>query len=280
MRNREPKILWLDLCKNEHPLPCLCGLKQPVTICKFKLNAIDIHDARALSIIAQNDPQLICFDCDFPDLPQLQFIRQVRTLYSQIPVIMLTVQHSENLAVWAFRTGVRNYWVKPMEERVMVEEIGQFTRLFKSMSRRPRINLLKRYPIPREFQFLNKTSTLHRTSSAINYVEKHFQEKIAARTVAALCGISIYTFSRIFHKEYHQTFRDYLTEYRIKRAQTLLANPNISITDTAQLCGFDDPSRFSRLFRRHCGLTPSQFQKNHAALSSTVKASVLTSKKT
>ncbi len=263
MHNREPKILWLDLCKNERHVQCLHGLKLPVTICK--LDDITIHDAKMVSIITRSKPHLIGFDCDFPDLPQLQFLRQIRTLYSQIPVIMLTVQHSESLAVWAFRTGVRNYWVKPLEERLILEEIEQFTQQFKSVTRRPRINLLKRYPIPREFYFLNKSIPSHRTLGAINYVETHFQEKIAAKTVAALCSMSVYTFSRTFHQEHHQTFREYLTQHRMKQARALLANPNISITDTAQLCGFADLSRFSRLFRRYSGLTPSQFQKKRTS---------------
>lgn len=107
MQNREPKILWLDLCKNQRYAQSLYGLKQPITICK--LDAINIHDVKTVSIITQNKPHLICFDCDFPDLSQLRLLRQIRALYSQIPVILLTIQHSENLAVWAFRTGVRNY---------------------------------------------------------------------------------------------------------------------------------------------------------------------------
>ncbi len=263
MQNREPRILWLDLCKNHRHAQSLYGLKQPISICK--LDAINTHDVKAVSIITQNKPHLICFDCDFPDLSQLQLLRQIRAMYSQIPVILLTIQHSENLAVWAFRTGVRNYWVKPLEDKLVQEEIAQFTCQFKSMPRHPRINLLKRYPIPKEFQFFNKSTSSHRTISAINYVEAHFQEKIAAKTVATLCGMSVYTFSRIFHQEQHQTFREFLTQHRMKQAQTFLANPDISITDTAQLCGFADLSRFSRLFRRHSGLTPSQFQKKQAS---------------
>ena len=224
---------------------------------------------------------------------------------------MLTIQHSESLAVWAFRTGVRNYLVKPVKVESIVEEINRLaTQLKPRVTNRPlknvfeaadarqkqakkrslcminehfepvfntaaamqivfqrpakpRINLLKRYPIPKEFHFISASLLSQRTISAINYVETHFQEKITEQEVAPICGMSVFTFSRIFRNEHSITFREFLIKHRIMRAKEFLQNPKIAIIDVAQLSGFTDTSNFARLFRRYIGMAPSYYQKKH-----------------
>jgi DNA-binding NtrC family response regulator len=71
---------------------------------------------------------VVCLDFDAPDMAQLRLIRQVKRRFPSAPVLMLTLQHSEELAVWAFRAGVFDYLIKPLRmsevqrsmERVLV----------------------------------------------------------------------------------------------------------------------------------------------------------------
>lgn len=259
MNDPNTKILWIALCKIRENAQQIDTTSKKIAIHKIQ-GAIDKnHVAYAIS---SNQPNLICFDYDFPDLNDLQLLRQIRFNHSNIPVIMLTMQHSENLAVWAFRTGVRNYLVKPLKCESIVNEFIQLSTLFKPDHSKPRINLLKSYQIPQEFHFLARPLTSKRTISAINHVEKYFHEKITEKEVAAICGMSIFTFSRMFHKEQSMTFREFLIQHRIVQAKKFLRNPKITITDVAQLSGFTDTSSFSRLFRRYVGMAPSNYQKS------------------
>ncbi|NIO38745.1 MAG: response regulator, partial [Burkholderiales bacterium] len=57
---------------------------------------------------------LVCFNFDYPDRRGLRFVRQAKIDHPSLPVVMLTVQHSEALAIWAFRTKVWDYLVKPV----------------------------------------------------------------------------------------------------------------------------------------------------------------------
>ncbi|NNE61661.1 MAG: response regulator, partial [Woeseia sp.] len=56
----------------------------------------------------------ICFDVDYPDQDALDLLRKTKAQFPSIPILMLTTQHSEALAVWAFRAGVIDYLVKPV----------------------------------------------------------------------------------------------------------------------------------------------------------------------
>ena len=260
--DNKARIAWITLCKNKNNAQDIDISNQEIAIYQVH-EAIDKHQMAC--VITHIKPNLICLDFDFPDLPDLQLLRHIRATYSTIPVIMLTVQHSENLAVWAFRTGVRNYLVKPLSVACLLEEMTQLATQFNPKFSKPRMNLLRHYQIPPEFHFISPARLSKRTLSAINFVEAHFHEKIAEKEMAALCGMSVFTFSRQFRVEHHITFREFLIRYRITQAQEFLHNPQITITDVAQLSGFTDTSSFAKLFRRYIGMAPSSYQKKHAA---------------
>ncbi len=232
MDYRDVKILWITLCKSKINAQRFDAINKNITIFK----AHDAIDKKQIeSVITSIKPNLICIDYDFPDLPGLQLLRQIRSNYSSIPVIMLTTQHSENLAVWAFRTGTRNYFVKPLRTKSLIEEINLLATQFNPEFCKPRINLLKHYLIPQEFHYFSKSLLSKRTVSAINYVEAHFHEKIREIEMASICGMSVFTFSRTFRTENDITFREFLTRYRIMQASEFLHNPQITISDVAQL---------------------------------------------
>lgn len=164
MPRRNINILWIELCKNRKNVQHFDFIDKKIAT--YKIHSIDKNQLSCA--IAIYKPNLICIDYDFPDLPGLQLLRQIRSGYSNIPVVILTTHHSESLAVWAFRTGVRNYLVKPVKVESIIEEINRLAIQLKPSFTKPRINLLKRYPIPKEFHFIATSLLSHRTIPAIN----------------------------------------------------------------------------------------------------------------
>lgn len=53
----------------------------------------------------------------------------------------------------------------------------------------------------------------------------------------------------------------YLLKYRISVAARLLENTDISITEICNRVGFDNPSYFSKIFKRFMRFTPSDYRK-------------------
>ena len=61
----------------------------------------------------------------------------------------------------------------------------------------------------------------------------------------------------MFKDAFGMTFRDYVVRLRLKEAGRLLQNPQASVTEVAYTVGFNDISYFSRMFKRHFGVSPS-----------------------
>lgn len=98
----------------------------------------------------------------------------------------------------------------------------------------------------------------------MTYIDTHYTENLDLETVAKSVGFSKYHFSRLFKQYTNFTFGDYLCYRRIKAAEELLANPDLSITEVAIQAGFPSISTFNRLFKQHKNCTPSEYRsKEH-----------------
>jgi AraC-like DNA-binding protein len=201
----------------------------------------------------------VCFDMDYPDYNSLNLLRKTKTKLPQVPVIFLTLQHSETLAVWSFRSRVLDYLVKPVSRGELHRSLQtlRFIMDFR-VNQRSRVLSNNIAPIPPEIPHTVRTDDV-RLLPALYYVQQNFRFKVKNETVSKLCGMSPFRFSRSFHEIYGITFQDYVARYRILESCRLLQSPGANVTDVAYAIGFNDASYFSRTFRRYVGMTPSSY---------------------
>jgi len=97
-------------------------------------------------------------------------------------------------------------------------------------------------------------------SDVCTYISEHFTENISLKSISDYAGFSKYHFERIFSDYTGVTFYQYLQQTRINYAQTLLSNPELSITDISDQAGFASCTAFTRAFKKSTGYPPSQFR--------------------
>ena len=68
-------------------------------------------------------------------------------------------------------------------------------------------------------------------------------------------------FSAVFGQQMGMTFTEYLTTLRMSKAKELLSATAMRSSEIAQAVGYNDPHYFSYLFRKHTGMTPSDFRR-------------------
>jgi AraC-like DNA-binding protein len=93
-----------------------------------------------------------------------------------------------------------------------------------------------------------------------DYISEHCTEPLTLDMVADLSGFSKYHFTRLFKQFTNVSFYKYLNLKRIAKAEQLLINPDLSITDVALSSGFSSLSAFIRMFKIIKGCTPSEFR--------------------
>lgn len=91
----------------------------------------------------------------------------------------------------------------------------------------------------------------------IHYINTHYHEDINLEKLAALAGVKESQISYLFKKYTNKRPINYLIHYRIKMALELLETTDLLICEVAERVGYQDPFYFSRLFKRHIGISPT-----------------------
>jgi AraC-like DNA-binding protein len=249
----KPLMLWLDCTSrsNESEVRRHCAAFFEIAYCA-QLGGAE-REIKRLS------PRVLCFDFDYPNQRQLRAMQSIKQKHLSLPALMLTVEHSEALAVWAFRARIWNYLVKPIPAKELAENLRGLIRVVATERRTSRALPMTAPEIPDQVPNGAPDDTQSILLPGIYYIQQHFNERLAADNVAQLCGMNRFRFSRRFHRALGMTFQEYLLRYRVRQACALLQRPRVSVTEVGYSVGFNDASYFSRIFKRYMKMLPSQF---------------------
>ncbi|WP_207945900.1 helix-turn-helix transcriptional regulator [Actinomadura sp. 7K534] len=104
------------------------------------------------------------------------------------------------------------------------------------------------------------TGLLRRMRLARDTMDRDWAEPLDVAAVAAVAGYSRYHFVRLFRDVYGETPGAYLARRRIERAQDLLRNANLTVTEICMLVGFTSLGTFCTRFKEQVGMTPTEFR--------------------
>ena len=93
-------------------------------------------------------------------------------------------------------------------------------------------------------------------------ISAHYMENLSLRDLGKKYFINSSYLGQMFQKKYNQSFRDYLTRYRIETAKQMLINSDERIADIAEKVGYKDTDYFLKKFIELNGCTPSKYRKN------------------
>lgn len=95
----------------------------------------------------------------------------------------------------------------------------------------------------------------------LQYMDKHLGDKITLNNLASVVNIHPNYLARLFKEQFGMAPIQYINLQRIHVAKKLLENNMPSIKAIADQTGFESPYYFSQVFRKHTGLTPTEFRK-------------------
>ncbi|WP_135550923.1 response regulator [Paenibacillus cymbidii] len=97
------------------------------------------------------------------------------------------------------------------------------------------------------------------------YAEAHFMEDISVAKAADRFDLSPNYISTLFHKETGTKFVEYVTRLRMKEAQKLLTETELSVQEITRRIGLYSTSHFSKLFTQYCNASPREYKRSFGA---------------
>lgn len=94
----------------------------------------------------------------------------------------------------------------------------------------------------------------------LSFIYEHFSEDIGLANIACVAHISIGECCRIFREHLQTTPYQFLTEYRVRKSVELLSG-ELSISEIAGRCGYNQTSNYIAKFKSIMDCTPAQYRK-------------------
>lgn len=92
------------------------------------------------------------------------------------------------------------------------------------------------------------------------YIHQNFKDDISLEKAASVSGLQIHAFCRYFKSLTNRTFSEFLNDVRIGYACKLLQQSELSITQIALECGYNNISYFNRCFKKINKISPKDFR--------------------
>ncbi len=112
-----------------------------------------------------------------------------------------------------------------------------------------------------------RAKNLERFSRVFSHIDANYPEELTIEKLSRMVNLSSFHFCRLFKEITGKTLSEYVNHVRVEKAERLLLEAGHAVGEIASLCGYNDINYFSRVFRQHRNMSPSQFrQAAHKAI--------------
>lgn len=216
-----------------------------------------------------------------PNVPHLNFDYGIETEYKQI-VVQLKENFPENTIISTpefakirklLERSYLGFSFEGQTKEKVVEKLKEMQQMKSFDSLLGLIEVLNILADSSEFEQLNQEDTRVkfflndkvRLGTVYKYIHENYDQTPDVNVVAEMVHLSTSSFCRYFKKQTDMTFTDFVNQYRINQAKTLLLY-DVSVSEIGYAVGFDSISYFNKLFKILVGETPTEFKKRHKSV--------------
>lgn len=243
------------------------------SILKDRYNVVIASDGRdGLEKVTKILPNMVISDVMMPVMDGLEMIRQIKANREicHIPIIILSAKSSLDDRIEGIEQGIDDYITKPFSASYLRARVAallaqrkQLQELF--MSKLSDSNLQdtgilepsKPQIMPYDEQFIKQV---------MDFMEKQMNNsELIVDDFASELSMSRSLFYRKLKSITGFAPSDFIREIRFKRAAQLIEHSAYNFSQIAYMIGFNDPKYFSKSFKKHTGLTPSEYKEKSSS---------------
>jgi len=218
-----------------------------------------INGKQALDVLEKEDVDLVVSDIMMPEMDGLELCSTIKNdiRYSHIPIILLTAKASEEYQLEGLSIGADDYIAKPFNMEMLKLRINKIIEM----------NVKRQEIFKQEIKIEPSRITItpldqQLVEKAIQIVEKNIGEtEFSVEELASDLNISRSYFYKKMIKITGKKPIEFIRTIRMKRAQQLLAESQMQVSEIAYILGYNSPKVFSKHFKEEFNITPSEFIK-------------------
>ncbi|MDY6062174.1 MAG: response regulator [Erysipelotrichaceae bacterium] len=202
----------------------------------------------ALSILENNEVDIILSDINTPKMNGLDFSKIVKERYPKIMIALITGYDYLDYAINALRIGVDDYLLKPVSKNDITQLLAKLIKKIEAKYKED-LNIIEE-------------TELDLRSILIKEIEDNLANPDFNLTcLANSLGYNMSYLSLQFKKLIGENFREFLLSKRLEKAKLLLLVSDYKIFEVSNKVGILDENYFARCFKRKYGCTCNEFRK-------------------
>lgn len=212
------------------------------------VNTFPSAEEALLFLSDKDDISLVITDIRMGTLSGLDFCEEIRKTNQLIEIVIMSGFGEFEYAQNAIKQNVFDYLLKPTT-------LHDLDTLFKRLKKH-----------------LDETSHTEDVETDYHYtqlidqvkqfISENYHHDITLEDVAKHVSMNSSYLSRFFKLHTKSNFIDYLSHLRVEKAKELLQDSRIKVYEICNLVGYKNTQYFSKTFKQHTGMTPSEFRDN------------------
>ena len=249
-------------------------------LCVYIYNSLidryEVRDAfngkEALEIIASGwMPDMVITDLMMPVMDGIEFTNRIRGDFntSHIPIIMITAKHESDTHLQAMKYGADGYIAKPFSMELLTAKMENLLQRRQTLiskisessrngdSRSALVNIS-----PDEIVITDRDEKL--IKKVMDWLEENIADpSVGVENLATYLGMSRTAMYNKLKGLTRKSPVELIQDFRLERATVYLRSGQYSVSEICYKVGFSDPVYFSRSFKKHFGMTPTDYIKKH-----------------
>lgn len=204
-------------------------------------------------------PDIVIADVIMPKKSGVELCKEMKasSLHNHIPVVIISAEDKETDLIESLKSGADSYIQKPFsleELKVCVENLLRNRRLLREKYDRTVVKEEKSVSCNHvNSDFLRHvTDIIYREMKNSDFSSVKLAEELA---------ISVSQLNKKLNTLTGYPSSIYILQVRLDHAKKILSSQNKTISEVAMECGIYDVNYFSRVFKKHNGITPTQFKR-------------------
>ncbi len=203
-------------------------------------------------------PDIIITDVIMPEMNGFDFCAKIKDdiRTSHIPLLMLTAKTQHDDRLTGIESGADAYMSKPFDLRVLKSRLAQLL-----SSRQVLFN--KYFSAISESEINENTTSLDKEfiEKVLKYINESISDpNLSVEILASQLHLSRSQFYRKVKTLTGQTANQFLRNIRLQRAKQILEKGYNNISDVCYQVGFSSPSYFTKCFKSHFGVLPTEIE--------------------
>ena len=99
-----------------------------------------------------------------------------------------------------------------------------------------------------------------RLVEVFEYMMQHLSDQMSIPFLSRMAHMNEYKFKRAFKARFKQPVHNLLMQERLKKSIELLPDQQLSLTEIANICGYDTLAAFTKVFKKKFGRPPSAYR--------------------